>query len=144
MGCTELRELALGDNSFMGSLEPLRGCARLQKLYLTNNQLTGGVEPLHGCKVLQGLSLSGNELSAGFETLRGCTALRKLYLAHNHNQGNVYLGKLNRIHPLVILLARKAQARRDHLHTLLHLLQRHRSGLIAESSTLNPCSRGRG
>ena len=111
LGCTALQDLALGNNQLEGGLEPLRDCTRLRRLYLSNNHLVGRVEPLAACTVLQGLALSGNELSAGFGPLRGCTALPKLYL----RQGHVYLRKLVRVHPLVIVLARRAQFRRQHV-----------------------------
>ena len=116
MGCTALQELALGDNSLSGSLEPLRNCTRLRKLHVTNNQLTlsGGVEPLAGCKALQGLALSGNcELSTGLGMFQGCTALRKVYLRYDLRHGYVHPRKLVRIHPLVIVLARRVQSWRQ-------------------------------
>ena len=141
-GCTALRELRLSHNRLTGSLEPLKGCTFLHGLSIHHNLLTGSLEPLVNCVGLQelvtqellqshvtnkvslsrladctqGLALRGNcELSTGLGMLRGCTALRKVYLRYDLRQGHVYLRKLVRMHPLVIVLAKRVQSQRGHV-----------------------------
>ena len=118
-GCTALRELDVSHNRLTGSLEPLKSCTLLQGLDTTHNLLTGSLEPLVGCVGLQELFCSLNQLTGGLESLKGCTALRKLelgYLRYDLRQGHVYLRKLVRIHPLVVVLARRVQSRGVHEH----------------------------
>ena len=122
-GCTFLHGLSIHHNLLTGSLEPLVDCVGLQELVTqellqshVTNKVCSGVEPLADCTMLQVLALRGNcELSTGLGMLRGCTALRKVYLRYDLRQGHVYLRKLVRMHPLVIVLAKRVQSQREHV-----------------------------
>ena len=119
--CTLLHGLDITHNFLTGTLEPLLGCVRLQELVAqellqtdvpSNLTVSGGIEP---CSVLQGLALSRNcepSTAPHAGMLRDCTAPRA-YLRYDQRQGHAYMRKLVRMHPLVVLLARRVHSRRE-------------------------------